>query len=208
MTHAEIVAKLREAAKDPFYQSVFIVFALRERARHMLTIEGLDARMKKENFEYPREKYRELLKFLAIIGLGQLKTGHKGQAVAVDKIPYTLQSIGKAAVGADAATLERLKAGRHRFGTLAALPSTSLPPPAPTERPARQPRPYQTSASRVILTVLVNDRPVNIPVPRDFRSSDIAELVSRFQEEGREPPEVVNTTFPSGPPLPPLKKDT
>lgn len=50
-------------------------------------------------------------------------------------------------------------------------------------REPRAPRPWQTSGSRLILTVLVNDKPINIPVPKDLTSMELASFISELMGE-------------------------
>ena len=53
------------------------------------------------------------------------------------------------------------------------------PKTVPTREP-RAPRPYQTPGSRLILTVLVNDKPINIPVPKDLTPNELADFLGKL----------------------------
>lgn len=61
-------------------------------------------------------------------------------------------------------------------------PAGQEPTTVPTREP-RDPRPYQTPGSRLILTVLVNDKPINIPVPRDLTPVELANFLGRLMGE-------------------------
>lgn len=50
----------------------------------------------------------------------------------------------------------------------------------------RKPRAYQTAGSNIVLTFLLNEKPINVPVPSDLTKEDIADLVDRFQAKNKE----------------------
>lgn len=95
----EVVTRLRQkASEDPIFKSVAQGFAIRERSRNQVTIASLTQKMNKEGFNYTRQDYVDVLKFLANLGFGRLDLSPKGKVRALKDIPMTLQSIGMAAV--------------------------------------------------------------------------------------------------------------
>jgi hypothetical protein len=194
MTTIETVQKLTNEAKvNPVWNAVAHVFALRERARSQVTVTALEQRMKDEGFEFGREDYENVLKLLASVGVGKLVRDTKGRINALVDIKVTLQSIGKVAAGAATEVMGFQR--KRRFGKLAGArrrakrkggPLTMLRQPAPKledRRPGREPRPYQTPGARVVLTVIIGEKPVNIPIPAELTADEIAKLIGSFTEK-------------------------
>lgn len=176
MNETQMIATLRtEAEKNPVVNDTLHAFALRERARHIVTLTGLANRMRKEGFTHMKEEYSTVLRLLAKLGVGKLDLDAKGRVRSLKDVRTTLQSIGLAATGgADA-----LKANkqRNRFGKVAvkktvtvggkavlhvqAKPSRPATPAHtasaidPTKKPRVQPRPE--GAEWVVLAVPMGD---------------------------------------------------
>lgn len=95
----ELVTKLREeATKNPCMNAVCHIFALRERARQTVTVNGLRVAMAREGFVFTRTQYEEVLKFLSSLGIGTLDFDLNQRIKALTQINVTLQSIGLTAV--------------------------------------------------------------------------------------------------------------
>jgi hypothetical protein len=185
MTEVQIERLTTEAKSNPVWNAVAHVFALRERARSQVTIQALMQKMREEGFNWDRKDYEQVLRLLASVGVGRLVSDSKGRPLALVDIKLTLQSIGKVAAGGSTEVQGFRR--KSRFGRLAGpmvrrkRRKARATKTVEVRRPTRQPRPYQTPAPRLILTVIVNDKPVNIPVPNDFAPEDVAKLISDLQ---------------------------
>lgn len=168
-----MVLKLKDESKtDPTLNAVVHDFALRRRTRSQITLHALEQRMKLEGFTWTRDQCRNVLKLLGSCGVGKIDTDKEGNVIAIRDIKVTLQSIGRAVVGKE--PIKQFNK-RNTFGKLAVVPT-----PQPPKRRGRKPRAYQTPGSRIVLTIIVNEKPVNIPVPSDLTPTEIAELISGF----------------------------
>ncbi len=97
-TKAVVEALRTEAAKNPAFNAVCHIFALRERARQQVTINSLSITMAKEGFSVTKSQCEDIIKFMASIKLGTLDFDLKGRLRALKNIKVTLQSIGLAAI--------------------------------------------------------------------------------------------------------------
>lgn len=119
-----------------------------------------------------------------------------GQNVELEKMGKLLQSGGKTSIeaatpsqrvvpsGSNVVVTQQLVSKRtpvRRFVVTKAGPPATEPVQVPT-REARAPRPYQTPNSRLILTVLINDKPINIPVPRNLTPDELAKFMGELME--------------------------
>lgn len=169
---AVIEALKNKVAADKTARDVFHVMSLRERARNIVTLGGLDQRMKKEGFNYEKDDYVTVLKFMASLGFGKLELDSKGRVTALKDIKTTLQSIGEVAMGLNT-ELHPWKQ-RNKFRVLS---SPSLKP---------VPKPTQEVLAPVIpvsLTVVINGKAVNVALPNNLNERDVADLVMRFREK-------------------------
>lgn len=156
---SKIVTQLRdEVRKNPVFNDVCHVFALRERARQQVTIGSLFSTMKKNGFHHTKEQYKGVIKALAALGFGRLEKDKNNNIVALKNVCITLQSIGRAALGSTG----KLEANvpRPKFVD---MPQTFI------EKPK--------SAYKVILTVLVEGTPIKIEVPTKVTESNLGELL-------------------------------
>ncbi len=170
----------KEAAGNPVASAVFHMFAARERARQTVTVGALDQRMKSEGFEFDREEYVKILKLLANMGLGKIEVNSKGRVTALKDVKMTLQSIGMAAIG-EKMNLAALKQ-RNRFSQLEGR-AESLAETANVIKP----RDGSAGAGfPVSITVVVNGKPVNLRVPKEFNQKDIADLVVKLTHDDNE----------------------
>lgn len=119
MSNQTIVQILRDkAAQDPVISAVLHMWALRQRARSEVTLNGLAAKMKKEGFIHSKSQYEPLLKLMAQLGLGKLQTDSSGRVVALKHVEMKLQSLGHAVC--DSKTNPSLVSTRrkHRFKSM------------------------------------------------------------------------------------------
>ncbi len=175
MNQNEAIVSLKKVVEsDKAASAVFHVFALRKRARHMVTILGLMQRMKAEGFEYSRGQYEAILKIMAEHGFGKLEKDPKGQVTALKDIKTTLQSLGKAVLSQD----EKLKGfkQRNRFNDLVATAEAIR-----TNPEAIAVRPFRVSGT-VSITLSINGKPIIIPVPSDLTPEETAGLINRLQD--------------------------
>lgn len=176
----QMVEKLKNECKgNSALSAVLHLFALRKRARSSLTLDGLKQKMAEEGFSYSRAEYEKILKTLADAGLGTLKLSPKGEVRAIQNITVTLQSLGAAVCGGKPG-LTPLKA-KHRY--------VKVPKPATTTTPTtEEPQKITVLKQPLILTWIVNGKPVNLRVPDNFTAKDFEELFNRIAEHSNEPP--------------------
>lgn len=127
MNQTQVIESLRtDADKLSALKDTLFAFAMRERARHEITLVSLVSRMKKEGFDHSRHDYVEVLKLLAKAGIGRLDLDPKGRVRGLKEVKTTLQSIGAAALG-ESARLEIAKR-RNRFGKFETTLVQTTPP--------------------------------------------------------------------------------
>lgn len=171
---AVVEALKKKVAEDKTARDVFHVMSLRERARNVVTLGGLDQRMKKEGFNYEKGDYVTVLKFMASLGFGKLETDSRGRVTALKDIKTTLQSIGEVAMGLNAELHPWKQRNKFRVlssPTLKAVPKAVEPEAAPT------------LSIPVSLTVVINGKAVNVALPNNLNERDVADLVMRFREK-------------------------
>ncbi len=182
MNQTQVIETLKtEAKKNPAVDAVLHMFALRQRARHTVTLDGLEQRMKLNGFSYESTQYADVLKLLADLGIGKVEKDAKGRVKALKDVGVTLQSIGKAAVD-DKGELDKFKK-RNRFSALEAREAqkafkAAFPAPEPT-------RILEVSAAQaetpLELTVSVKGHPVTLKVAHDFTAQDLIDLINRLK---------------------------
>lgn len=165
----------KEAMSDKMMRDIFHVMSLRERARNIITVGGLDQRMKKEGFNYERADYVKFLKFMASVGFGKLETDSKGKVLSLKDIRITLQSIGEAAMGQNTKLIPWKQ--RNKYQPLPEQPKPQAPQKASADNVTGFP---------VSLTVVVNGKPVNFRIPKELTEWEIADLVVRFRDSSPE----------------------
>lgn len=167
MTQSDLINRLKEeATKNPVANAVFHVFALRQRARHNLTINGLKQKMKLEGFSYSTEQYGEILKLLDSLGIGKVDRDPKGRIRALKGVQTSLQSIGAAAVGTD----DKLKNFRPKPKFMKLVPKPEILKQAEAQK------------TEIRLTVLLNDKPIQILIPKNLTAEEIAGLITGLQD--------------------------
>lgn len=148
----DTVAQLRHLANnDKVFNAVMHRFAIRERARAQVTIQTLRTSMEKEGFkELGNEGYAKVLKALADLKVGTLKRNRNGRITALTNIKMRLQSIGKAALGAQ----DKIE----NMGFKATY-SNLMPKNAPQFTES------DTKEYAAILTVMMHGKAINFPLP-------------------------------------------
>ena len=173
----DVVAQLRERAqKDPVFNAVCTRFAIRERARAQVTIASLRLTMGREGFHYPTAKYESILSFLASLGIGKLQK-ENGKIKALVEVKTTLQSIGAAALNS-AQSLQAFSPGN----TFEPLPLTTSVKPTQKDVTLNKPRLHNA-----ILTVTINDKEIEFPLPRAISSEELGYILSEFYTSGNFP---------------------
>lgn len=171
MTQLEIVDSLKkEATVNPVANAVFHVFATRERARSVLTLQALQRRMKREQFTYPVSKYAELLKLMSSLGLGKLDIDPKGRIRSLKEIKASLQSIGMAAC-TDSKELKSNKQ-RARFITMPVRPPKQSPIQAVAEYIKKD----------IGVVAYINGKALTFQIPKELDPKDVMDLIQLFRD--------------------------
>ncbi len=169
MKQNQMVESLKkEAASNKATNDVLFVFSNRERARQILTVSGLKQRMKAKGFDYSDDKYGEVLTTMAAAGVGTLQKDAKGRVHALKDIKITLNSLGKAVLNA-----EKVK------GFTPKNTYVEVKVPQTTEVIAA---PKGLTTGSLKLGVYMKDRLINIEVPSNLSSEELAALIHKFQE--------------------------
>ncbi len=181
MNHKSMIEKLKsEASNNSVLNSVLHMFAFRKRARRDLTVVGLRHRMLSEGFLYSDEQYESVIRSLADAGVGTLNTSGRGDVLGLKGITVTLQSLGKATCSPSGklGALDRIKT-KNRFQEVPNPPVSPITQKSPTVRPLKA---IKEAKAPLVLTVLINDKPLNIKVPSDFEGQDFQTLLERLQD--------------------------
>lgn len=192
MNPLSLVDSLKQAAKeDPALRDVLLLFATRIRARYQVTLAALSRSMENEKFQHSDAAYAKCLETLATLGIGTLDRDSKGRVRALRGLKYRLPQLGQVVV--DKSELIAFK--RHpRYRVIyqplvSPAPQTVVNPvaakPDPQDRRSgedrrRAPRSYQTPGTKLVLTYILNGKPINIPVPADLTPTELVILVQKF----------------------------
>lgn len=165
----EVIEALRqEAESNRVSREVFIVFAMRDRARSMITVAGLEQRMKTNGFpNNTREDYAKVLVFLDKLGLGKLMLKSNGKVLGLKDIKIKLQSIGEVACN----KVSKLE-GFHPRNTFHKL-----------ELPKQTPKPAVIQAPKAEVTIKVDlgsGLRYEIPIPKEATLDQITQLIKRL----------------------------
>lgn len=171
MNHDEIVSKLRERTKtNKAFDVIMHVFGLRERARSILTIDGLAQRMKANNFNFDYKDYVATFQFLAELGLGQLVTNSKGKVIALKGIKVSLQSMGKAACGQNIPLDNFTKRNIYE----------NIIPAAPVSKPEVLQKAEEDQ--QMSITIQVRDIPIMLKIPSRTSTHDLAVMIDTIRK--------------------------
>lgn len=169
-TEMKIKTVLREvASRSKLAASVFYLFALRERSRSRLTVRNLMLKMKAEGFIFDKTDYLQFFNLLAECNIGHLERSSRGHLKALTDINFTLQSIGKVAVGkAEHLETFETRAIKQRIKT------DEQPIPF---RPGLTVKHPLTKEVLVKLMVTVDKKPWILDLPKDYTEEDIAKII-------------------------------
>ncbi len=170
LKEGNVINQLRNEVRiKEAFNAVAHVFAVRQRARHQVTLTALLRTMRREGFNHPVEAYTGVLEKLAALGFGRVEKDAKGHVRALKDVRVTLQSIGSAACGT-ASSLSSRKL-RTRYRQLAPRPAVLAPK---VERPA------------IGLSVVVHSggKQLTIPVPAGLTLADMAGLLEELRSKG------------------------
>ena len=126
--HPLVEALQTEAKNNPVFRDICLMFSQRQRTRGRLTVTRLKTAMEEEGFNYSRQQYEDIIKFMGKIGLGQVEFSKRGKAKSLSQVKIKLQSIGQAALQ-DGTLQKRTEA--KRYETLQVTPPSA---PAPTNK--------------------------------------------------------------------------
>ncbi len=176
----EMIKRLKqEAQTNDLARAVFVVWGVRDRARSVVSVNNLANTMVKHGFTFPVERYEDLLKFLAEMGIGKIHRSPKGKVQALVDIPIKLQSIGQAASGHNTGLKSMRRKARFK-----SLPKMEDPQEV-SAMPGLVTKP-KVIANRVpvVLSVMMGDKRVDIPVPADLSDDEIKTLFRGVQSIG------------------------
>lgn len=166
----------REASTDKVLNDALHLFASRERGRKELTVGALTNSMRKAGFEYTRKEVAPILIKLSKLGFGHLEKDDKGRVAALRGIKVTMQSLGKVAIQETEDEALQYTTGTRK------MPRAPKAAPKPQKQPKQAPQETRPNKTVLILTVMINDIPINLQVPKGLSTQQIAEVISRFQE--------------------------
>lgn len=168
----ELIDRLKdEAIRNKTFNAVAHIFAIRERARQQVSVVALAAAMKKQGFEFSRNEYEHVLKFMGSLGLGTLDKDSRGRVRALKGIKLTLQSIGLAAVGEKKELTKYSPAAK--FSKIPGVPQTILDKPPTTPKPTAS-----KSVCKVTFTVTVDDKTVVFDIPEGVPKEDLGQFIA------------------------------
>lgn len=132
---------------------------------------------------------------LPIPKLGQLACGEKVELTEMSRLlasgdkpkaePFTVKRAVEEGAKVNLAITQELhtrKTPSRRFIVTKTQTEGQAPQTVPTREP-RAPKPWQTPGSRLILTVLVNDKPVNIPIPKELTPDELSSFIAELMGE-------------------------
>lgn len=188
MEKDRIVESLKNKAQtNACANAVFHVWAVRQRARNMVTMASLTQKMTEEKFTFPRAEYEQFLKFLGGLGLGTLEVSRTGRVVALKNIKISLQSIGLSAVGHKEAL--QVFRTRKRFERLPIVTGASMPS-AEKASEKKAPTSIQTVAtpienteSGVIIRLMVRGKPLELAPNPEWTTEDLVSLIERLRDK-------------------------
>lgn len=179
-----------EGSKNPALKAVMIMFALRERSRAVITVDGLCQRMVANGFKHDPKAYGDILALMARLGFGTLLKDSKGAPAALKDIRFNLQSIGKAASGESKTVAPQAR--RNRF-EMVPQKQPIVVAEAPKQTPVVTPPPPQLNrrasdrpvvAKPLALTVSINGKEMVLNIPQEFSPEEIAAVISKFNFYG------------------------
>lgn len=180
MTTKEVIAKLKEDAKTrPALLDVLHMFALRQRARHVLTLDALVLKMTEEKFTHQREDYADAIRCLSEAGVGTLELDKYSKVKGLKAIRYRIPQLGEAFFGGADKVREYKR-------PLPYEPVFTPPPVNPPSVLAPQKTSIKSTVENIVLTFIFNGKALNIPLPASMSPSDIAEFITRLKEDKSE----------------------
>lgn len=151
----------QEAEKNPVFNAVAHVLALRERNRHNLTTRGLYYKMRKEGFSYQEKDYIPIFKLLNDLGLAKAHTDDKGRIEQIREFRMPLKAIGAAACG-------------ERPTRVQVLDIQAAPP-----------KPKAMESTLTTITVSINNKPIQVTIPKDITKEELLAILTKFSEIGK-----------------------
>lgn len=177
----QVIDTLKQLANsDSVANAVFHMWALRERARHEVTVDGLHARMKKEGFTHAKQQYAPLLELMARLGFGKLYRDGKGNIVALREVRMTLQSIGRAVCGRELKPQLRPFKKKNIFQTMSLNRELMVEPTPP--KPIVPPKAPIALAEKGEITVSFDSKSLTFPINGDLSDEEIAFLINKFRK--------------------------
>lgn len=187
MTEAELVEALHKyTLKNKIFDAVCHMWAFRQRARRQVTVAGLMYSMKKQGFKnYTKEQYKEILLFLAVLGIGKLKSN---DTQLVD-IEISLQSLGRAALNNNN-KIEPLTKIRPEFVKFKKIKAASedihkkqfVEPTIPNLTVGNDQKKSNSRTYPAFLTVLIEGKPIKFKAPDNITADNLMEFLTDFRE--------------------------
>ncbi len=156
----EIVNRLRLAGEsNSLLGMVMKKFSTRMRNRDVLTPGALKLAMSKDDHNYPKQRYAEILKLLASVGLGKLELGPRGQVRALNRIPLDLKIIGQMYLREDMTGLEKA-----------------------INSPVEEIEFKKSPPNSVTLSIMIEGKKVDFPGLKDLDQEALGEFIVKFFE--------------------------
>lgn len=185
------------ALKNKVFDAVCHVWALRQRSRRQVTVAGLMYAMKRDGFtQYSKAQYKEVLAFLASVGVGRLNSS----GTALLDVKISLQSLGQATLTVGQRTsnlkqhrnpalkfkklhlLQNAEAASTTAADIAAAASEALHVKTFIEPvvAAETPRPGRTYPA--FLTVLIEGKPIKFKASDNITADNLMQFLTQFKE--------------------------
>lgn len=185
--HTQVAEALRKgAATNKAVHAMCLVFAVRERTRFQVNVGPVRLTLAQEGYHFSIKEIEDALTFFASLGVGKLHFDNKKRIKGLVEIRWTLQSIGKAALG-EAATVARADRQRRYANLPGTMQQKTQEPVAAAPAPLKAAPPVEPALPtkhQVFLTATIGGREVQFPLPMRLTSDELVELIAELNEAG------------------------
>jgi hypothetical protein len=185
MSQNEAIELLKnEATNDKEVRTALELFTKRKRTRFRVTVNGLMQLARRSGVELTEDGCKRVLKALAAARFGVIEQDRSGAPIALDNVEVTLQSIGRAVLG-NSHELDDFRPKRkfRRIRHSARKTPTLVEAPKQPQESLAKPTWPRKDASNLVLTFMVNGKPVNLSIENDLNAQDIGLIIDRLREK-------------------------